>query len=94
MKPEPLKLEFKKQGIRLRQERRNAKAAIYEVLTSLGNICGHEVVMVGSGIGFDGVLRETYPSAEQFGKRGWYYMIDSKTAEIDKKALDRYKKIS
>jgi hypothetical protein len=101
-RPEPLKLEYATRGLNYRQLRRGDTVALYSVTSrQSGRLLGYEVIrpviqppFIIKGVTYP--LRETYPTAEQFGGgRGWYYASDPR-AEGDlgyQKALARYKEV-
>lgn len=77
--PRPLPTEFTRRGLHYRQVERTPKAAIYRVISGT-QVIGHEVVRIRCAResklpnGAIAPFRELYPSDEDFGSSGWYFM--------------------
>lgn len=75
--PRPLPLEFNRHGHTYKQLERNDRAAIYSVSGA-----GFELVRIRTAKesklpgGAIAPFREVYPSDEEFGVHGWYFMPD------------------
>ena len=74
-----LAAELKHKGVPLRLVKREKAVAMYAVgkcgaveVIKIGHSPDRDVVMDGVTVHYEEC--ETYPSTEQFGSRGWYYM--------------------
>ncbi len=79
--PRPLPLTFNRHDHTYTQVERNDRAAIYTVShAGRTEVIGFEVIKIRIAkpqkLPGDKMapLRETYPSDEEFGRHGWYYM--------------------
>lgn len=81
----PLETKFNRHGHAYEQIRRQGSVALFAVKSEFGGTLGYEVVKVKVAPAVFIKLtkthvpeRETYPSDEEFGTRGWYYPVEKK----------------
>lgn len=87
--PRPLATQFSRDGMRHTLVKRTGNATMFSV-----GLCGYEVAVIRTAkpqklpTGDIAPWRESYPSNEEFGRRGWYYTRhDIATAEAKFAAL-------
>lgn len=87
--PRPLVTKFNRDGMTHTQVKRIGNVVMFSV-----GICGHEVAVIRTAkpqklpTGDFAPWRESYPSNEEFGRRGWYYLNnDTASAEAKFAAL-------
>jgi len=87
--PRPLAESFSKHGHTYRQRIRKGFVAIFEVLMGT-RLLGFEVVQIRIAPeaklpgGKTAPVREVYPSDEEFGRKGWYFMKNQETDAVNR----------
>jgi hypothetical protein len=94
-----LKTELSKGSLKYRQVNRNRHCATYEVLSDNDTPIGLEVIAIQRHEGRvfgdkEYPPAEFYPSAEQFGSKGFYYKYESNKRATDIKAHEKFKELT
>lgn len=91
-----LEKEIRRHGFIYTQIKRTASCALYAVQTKSGGLLGYEVIKIKIAPAVFMKItekwvpeREVYPSDEEFGERGWYFI----NPQEKEKAESRYLKL-